>query len=131
MEVYMKTRSAVLTAIGIISLAAATALADVPPKPAASPDENPQGIQGTKPQPDKILKSEVRGELLKIDEDTYTVREANGKEVHMQIDKETRVDKNLKPGDKVEAKVMPQGYIWSLKKTDDAPSTSSSGPNMP
>jgi len=81
--------------------------------------DNPQGIQSTKPQPDKILKNEVRGELLKIDGDLYTVKEMNGKEVRMQIDKETRVDRDLKPGDKVEAKVMPQGYIWSLKKTDD------------
>ena len=78
--------------------------------------DGPQGIQPAKPQGDKILKNEVRGELLKIDGDLYVVKEANGKEVKVQVDKETRIEPSLKPGDRVEVKVMPQGNIWSIKK---------------
>lgn len=87
--------------------------------------DTPQSIQSVKPQPDKILKSEVRGELLKIDGDIYSVKETDGKEVRLQIDKDTRLDPQLKPGDRVEAKVMPQGYIWSLKKMEGSDSTGS------
>ena len=81
--------------------------------------DGPQAIQPARPQADTILKPEVHGELLKIDGDLYTVKETNGKEVRLQIDKETRLEQTLKPGDKVEVKVMPQGNIWSIKKMEN------------
>ena len=68
----------------------------------------------------------LRGEVLKIidDENSYlpkeswVVKDEKGKEVRIEVDQETRMPSNLKIGDKIVAKVEPQGHAWSIRRHD-------------
>jgi hypothetical protein len=85
----------------------------------------PCTAQGNAPRmPPAILK----GEVVKIidDENSYLpkeswlVKDEKGKEVRIEVDQETRMPANLKVGDKIVAKVEPQGHAWSIRKQDSS-----------
>lgn len=65
-------------------------------------------------------RSVVTGELLKIDGKDYVVKDQSGKEVHFQIDERTMMNANPKVGDKIRAKVEPQGYAYSINLASDS-----------
>jgi len=52
-----------------------------------------------------IISPTVEGEILKREGDTFVLRDLTGKEVHLQVDKSTKLDSNLTPGDKVVARI--------------------------
>ena len=58
----------------------------------------------------------VQGEVLLLQDGAYLMRSSGGRDVRLQIDKETQGDKDLKPGDWIEAQVTPQGRVTSIKK---------------
>jgi hypothetical protein len=64
---------------------------------------------------------EVKGEIVKIDGQTYVVREASGAEVRMHVDASTEKRSNLIPkvGEHVLAKVDAKGHAVSF--LTDAP----------
>jgi hypothetical protein len=63
--------------------------------------------------------SVVRGKILTVENEWYVVKDQSGKEVRLQVDRETaksgnREDFRLKVGDTVEAYVSPDGHAQSL-----------------
>jgi len=61
----------------------------------------------------------VKGELLKIDGQNYTVKEKSGKEVRFAVDKETQLQGPVKEGDSIEAKIAQDGTADSVKKASE------------
>ncbi len=72
------------------------------------------------PSADKMGKSTsaaqtVNGEILKIEGDNYTIKDASGKEVRLHVDKTTKTHGALKVGDKVQAEATSEGHAASIK----------------
>jgi hypothetical protein len=57
----------------------------------------------------------VKGEILKVDGENYTIKDASGKEVKLHVDKTTKTSGALKVGDKIEAEATPEGHANSIK----------------
>jgi hypothetical protein len=57
----------------------------------------------------------VKGEILKVDGENYTIKDASGKEVRLHVDKTTKTHGSLKVGDKIEAEATPAGHATSIK----------------
>ena len=57
----------------------------------------------------------IKGDVLKVDGENYTIKEASGKEVRIHVDKTTKTQGTLKVGDKVEAEATPEGHAISIK----------------
>jgi hypothetical protein len=57
----------------------------------------------------------VKGEILKVEGENYTVKDASGKEVRLHVDKTTKTSGPLKVGDKIEAEATPEGHANSIK----------------
>jgi hypothetical protein len=57
----------------------------------------------------------VKGEILKVEGENYTIKDASGKEVRLHVDKTTKTHGSLKVGDKVEAEATPAGHATSIK----------------
>lgn len=57
----------------------------------------------------------IKGDLLKIDGEFYVVKDASGKEVRLHVDKTSKVEGTLKPGDKIEAQASEKGHALSIK----------------
>jgi uncharacterized protein YdeI (BOF family) len=47
----------------------------------------------------------IEGEILRINNDSYVIRDLSGREVRLHVDKSTKLDGNLTAGDKVVARV--------------------------
>ncbi len=73
-------------------------------------DPNSGGMAALGPQT-------VKGDLLKIDGEFYTVHDTSGHEVRLHVDKTTKLEGGLPfmTGDKVEAKVTDKAHVLSLK----------------
>jgi len=66
-----------------------------------------------------VLSPTIEGELLKREGDAFLIKDLSGQEVRLQIDKATKLDSNLTPGDKVVARVdnmTAPNYVTSLIK---------------
>jgi hypothetical protein len=61
----------------------------------------------------------VKGEILKIEGQNYTVKDKSGKEVKFVVDKETQLQGQLKEGDSIEAKIAQDGTADSVKKASE------------
>jgi len=59
---------------------------------------------------------EIRGELLKIDQEGCLLKDSFGKEVQLRINTNTKLEGEPKAGDKVEVSVMEGGVATSIKK---------------
>ncbi|MEP6601872.1 MAG: hypothetical protein ABJB49_08675 [Nitrospirota bacterium] len=57
----------------------------------------------------------VTGEILKVEGENYTIKDASGKEVRLHVDKTTKTQGTLKVGDKVEAEATAEGHATSIK----------------
>lgn len=58
----------------------------------------------------------VKGELLKIEGDFYVVKDPAGKEIRLQVSKDTLIDARLKAGDKIDAQLSPDGRVIMILK---------------
>jgi len=79
------------------------------------PGANPKG-EGTAATPEKIPPAVVEGEVVKMDRDSYLVKDRSGKEIKIQLDQRSNVESNLQVGDKIIAHMEPQGYAFSIKR---------------
>jgi uncharacterized protein YdeI (BOF family) len=77
--------------------------------------------EGAKATPEGGARTVVTGELLKIDGKDYLVKDQSGKEVKFQLDDRTLMNANPKVGDKIMAKVEPQGNAYSINLAGDSP----------
>ncbi len=48
----------------------------------------------------------IEGEVLRINTDSYVIRDLSGREIRLHIDGTTKLDGNLTPGDKIVARVV-------------------------
>jgi hypothetical protein len=74
------------------------------------------------PNPDLIPPSnfaprreKVAGEVLRIEGPFYVVRDFSGKEISLQVDKDTKMTVPPKLGDKIQVEVTPKGHAQSIK----------------
>lgn len=57
----------------------------------------------------------VKGDLLKIEGEFYVVKDTAGKEVRLHVDKSTKLEGNIRTGDKIEAQATEKGHATSIK----------------
>jgi hypothetical protein len=73
----------------------------------------------------------VKGELMKIEGEFYTVRDAEGKEIRVHVDKGTKMDGSFSIGDLIEVQRTLPGHALAIKKASGpmitSPSSSSAG----
>jgi hypothetical protein len=69
--------------------------------------------------------STVKGELLKIQGEFYTVKDQSGSEVRLHVNKETKLEGPVNIGDKIEAERTPADHAISIKKAQDTGSSRS------
>lgn len=62
----------------------------------------------------------IKGDLLKIEGEFYTVHDTAGHEVRVHVDQTTKLDGDFKTGDKVEVQVTDKGHAFSLKHANVA-----------
>ena len=67
---------------------------------------------GVMPRPQTI-----EGEVLRINSDSYLIRDLSGREIRIRVDRSTKLDGNLTPGDKVVARVLPSTEDSSYART--------------
>ena len=58
----------------------------------------------------------VQGDVLKIDGDSYVVKDMTGKEIRLHVDKTTKLEGDFKAGDKIEAQATEKGHALSITK---------------
>ena len=56
----------------------------------------------------------VKGDVLMTEGEFYIVKDITGHEVRLHVNKETKMDGKVKVGDKIEAKVTPEGHATSI-----------------
>jgi hypothetical protein len=69
------------------------------------------GAMGTETASGKAL----TGEVLRIEGENYTVKDASGKEVRLHVNNDTKKEGDIKVGDKIEAKFNPDGHATWIK----------------
>lgn len=65
----------------------------------------------------------VQGEVLKMEGNTYLVRDETGKEVRLTVTKDSHVETAFEVGDRIVAQVSEEGVITLIKKSDSLPGT--------
>ena len=66
---------------------------------------------------ERITKDTVKGTLMKTDGEYYWIKDSDGKEVKIHVDKSTKMDKVV-PGEMVKAYITDQGHTTTLQRAD-------------
>jgi hypothetical protein len=81
-------------------------------KTGPAPDVQRHEVPPKPPQVNRL----VRGELLKIEDFIYVVRDpVAGRTVEMKVDRDTRMEVTPRVGDQIEAELLSNGNAWSIK----------------
>jgi len=56
----------------------------------------------------------VKGDVLMTEGEFYIVKDITGHEVRLHVNKDTKLDGKVKVGDKIEARVTPEGHATSI-----------------
>ena len=62
----------------------------------------------------------ITGEILRVQDDIYVVKDSMGKEVSLHVDQSTQKSGTLQEGDRIEAEVTPDGHALSIQKADQS-----------
>jgi hypothetical protein len=73
------------------------------------------GAQAQSEMPHQTFSQTIKGDLLAIKGHTYVIRDISGRLVFLQVDKRTKQDRPLLPGEKIEADVIPGEVVVSLR----------------
>jgi hypothetical protein len=65
---------------------------------------------------------QIRGEVLKMENNSYLVRDESGKEVRLIVNKDSKVVKAFEVGDWIVAQISDEGMVTMITKSSDAPS---------
>lgn len=57
----------------------------------------------------------IKGDLLSIKGDVYVIKDISGRLVYLHIDKNTKRERMLVPGERIEADVMPGERVVALR----------------
>jgi hypothetical protein len=66
---------------------------------------------------ERITKDSVKGTLMKTEGEYYWIKDEDGKEIKVHVDKSTKMDKVV-VGDMVKAYVTDQGHTTTLQRAD-------------
>jgi hypothetical protein len=72
-------------------------------------------MPGALAQPEMTPQITIRGDLLSINGDVYLVKDIFGRFVYLRIDKNTKRERMLAPGEKIEADVIPGQRVLALR----------------
>jgi len=64
---------------------------------------------------ERITKDTVKGTLMRTDGEYYWIKDSDGKETKIHVDKSTKMDKVV-PGDMVKAYITDQGHTTTLQR---------------
>lgn len=65
------------------------------------------------------MAKDPQGELtLDIEDKFYVITSQAGKEMRLALDDNTKVQKRVNPGDKIEAKISPKGHTLSVTRLE-------------
>ena len=65
----------------------------------------------------------VQGEVLKMEGNTYLVRDETGTEVRLIVTKDSKIEKAFEVGDRIVAQVSDQGVVTLINKSEAPPAT--------
>ena len=66
---------------------------------------------------ERVMEDAVKGTLMKIDGEYYVVKDNDGKQHRLHVDKSTKLDKVVE-GDMVKAFVTDQGHVTTLQRKE-------------
>ena len=66
-------------------------------------------------QPEMTPQVTIRGDLLSIKGDEYLMKDMFGRNVYLRVDKHTKRERMLVPGEKIEADVTPGQKVLALQ----------------
>ena len=96
-----------LVVSGALSLGAGAALA-----------ADPMGEKEASPTiKERLTKDTVKGTLMKIDGEYYWIKDSDGKEIKIHVDKSTKLDKVVE-GDHVKAYITEKGHTTTLQRQE-------------
>jgi hypothetical protein len=99
----------------VLSLAAATLLsAGAGTALAADPMSEKEASPSIS---ERLTKDTVKGTLMKIDGEYYWIKDTDGKEVKIHVDKSTKLDKVVE-GDHVKAYITDKGHTTTLQRQE-------------
>ena len=103
----MKAVMISLVTAGLLCVGTAVAQAD-----------NPMSDKEASPTiKERITKDTVKGTLMKTEGEYYWIKDNDGKEVKIHVDKSTKMDKVV-PGDMVKAYITDKGHTTTLQRAD-------------
>jgi hypothetical protein len=84
----------------------------------ASQAANPMSEKEASPtMKERITKDTVKGTLMKTEGEYYWIKDSDGKEVKIHVDKSTKMDKVV-VGDMVKAYITDKGHTTTLQRAD-------------
>ena len=78
------------------------------------------GRPGAVPSGPESSAVSIRGQVLRIDIDALVLGTDGGGQVRLKLDKDTKIERALKVGDKVEAELGPERQAVNVKLSDGA-----------
>ena len=75
-----------------------------------------EGMTGEGDHASSSSTKSVKGELLKIDGEYYVVKNRDGKELRLHVNKDTEKSGTLNPGDTIEAEANKDNHAISIKQ---------------
>jgi hypothetical protein len=99
---------------GLSAIALVTLMCGVQPGQAANPMSDKEASPTIK---ERITKDTIKGTLMKTEGEYYWIKDNDGKERKIHVDKSTKMDKVV-VGDMVKAYVTDQGHTTTLQRAD-------------
>ena len=79
---------------------------------------DPMSDKSAKPtMGERFTKDTIKGTLMKMEGEYYSIKDIDGKESKIHVDKSTRLDKVV-VGDKVKAYITAQGHTTTLQRDE-------------
>jgi hypothetical protein len=66
---------------------------------------------------ERFTKDTIKGTLMKMDGESYSIKDTDGKESKIHVDKSTKLDKVV-VGDKVKAYITDRGHATTLQRDE-------------
>ena len=66
---------------------------------------------------ERFTKDTIKGTLMKMDGEYYSIKDTDGKETRIHVDKSTKLDKVV-VGDKVKAYITDKGHTTTLQRDE-------------
>jgi hypothetical protein len=72
-------------------------------------------MPGALAEPEVTPQTTIRGDLLSIKGEVYLIKDIFGRLVYLRVDKNTKRERLLVPGEKIEADVIPGQRVLALR----------------